>query len=272
MYLTKHQPPNGSIWACDGLYLKEDIDLRILLKHEKESMLKLIEEAQTDLTANTMILAPIEPTQEVWACGVTYLRSRVAREEESEAKDVYEKVYSAERPEIFFKALGKRVVGNNMPIRKRKDSDWDVPEPELTLVVNSHNEIIGYCAGNDVSSRAIEGVNPLYLPQAKMYEGACALGPGIQIADGNELTNLLIRMEISKNEKLVFEGQTNTSKMKRSFEELISYLTCEMNFGEGLFVMTGTGIVPDLPYTLEAGQSIRIQIGELTLENPVADN
>ena len=144
------------------------------------------------------LLAPIEPAQEVWACGVTYLRSREAREAESSVKDVYARVYDAKRPEVFWKSIGWRVAGHEQPIRVRADSAWNVPEPELTLVVNAQREIVGFCAGNDVSSRDIEGENPLYLPQAKVYNGSCALGPGILLGDVERLKDLSIQLTIKR--------------------------------------------------------------------------
>jgi 2-dehydro-3-deoxy-D-arabinonate dehydratase len=197
------------------------------------------------------LLPPLESMHEVWACGVTYLRSREAREIESEIKDVYEKVYTAERPEIFFKSIGWRVAGHNMPIRIRRDSRWNVPEPELTLVINSYREIVGFCCGNDVSSRDIEGQNPLYLPQAKTYNGSCAIGPGIEILDVANMTELIIRVEIIRSEEIVFQGDTKASRMKRSFEELVAYLTRELDFPNGVFLMTGTGVVPADDFSLQ---------------------
>lgn len=212
-------------------------------------------------------LPPIEQTQEVWASGVTYLRSRVEREAESTVADVYAKVYEAERPEIFFKAVGWRVSGPWDKIRIRKDSDWNVPEPELTLVINRCGQIVGYTVGNDVSSRSIEGENPLYLPQAKCYDGSCALGPGIVLVEdpGDVAINLLI----TRDGKEVFNGDARTSQMKRTFPELAEYLTREMSFPAGVFLMTGTGIVPGDGFTLQPDDVVKITVGELTLENVV---
>ncbi len=215
------------------------------------------------------MLAPIDAHHEVWASGVTYLRSRVERESESSAADVYAKVYEADRPELFFKALGWRVVGPGQRIRIRKDSEWNVPEPELTLVINAHREIVGYTIGNDVSSRSIEGENPLYLPQAKSYDGSCAIGPGIVLASLEEIEQLTISLTISRNGEEVFTGETAISQMKRKLPELVEYLTREMSFPDGVLLMTGTGIVPSYPFTLEVGDVVTIKIGELTLTNPV---
>lgn len=213
-------------------------------------------------------LAPVEPSQEVWASGVTYLRSRVEREAESTVADVYAKVYEAERPEIFFKAIGWRVSGPGGEIRIRKDSEWNVPEPELTLVINRFGEIVGYTAGNDVSSRSIEGENPLYLPQAKCYDGSCALGPGIFLVD--DPGDLAINLSIERGGEEVFLGDARTSQMKRGFTELAEYLTREMSFPNGVFLMTGTGIVPGDGFTLQVGDVVRVTVGELVLENEVA--
>ena len=183
MYLTRHQTTDGARWAVDGEYLPSAFSLELLLQLLHVEIPHLLHALPRFGAAEGVLLPPIEAGHEVWAAGVTYVRSREAREAESTVKDVYTRVYEAERPELFFKALGRRVVGHGMPIRIREDSGWNVPEPELTLVVNAHREIVGCCAGNDVSSRDIEGANPLYLPQAKVYEGACALGPGIRLGD-----------------------------------------------------------------------------------------
>src|SRR5690606_25041110 len=192
------------------------------------------------------------------------------REAESEVRDVYQKVYHADRPELFFKSIGWRVVGHGTPIRIRHDSHWNVPEPELTLVINRHAEIVGYSVGDDVSSRDIEGENPLYLPQAKMYNGACAVGPGIQLADAVALRELPVELDIQRDGTSVFRDTTSIAQMKRSLEELVGYLTREMDFPRGAFLMTGTGIVPTEAFTLRVGDTVRITIGDLTLENPVA--
>jgi hypothetical protein len=182
--LTKLQTARGPRWAIDGRLLAEDFQLGRLLNLPAADMWNCLDSAAGGEAPGGTPLAPVETTSEVWAAGVTYLRSRVAREAESTVKDVYAKVYEAERPELFFKAPGWRVAGHGMPIRIRRDSRWNVPEPELTLVVNARGEIVGFCAGNDVSSRDIEGANPLYLPQAKVYNGSCALGPGIILCGG----------------------------------------------------------------------------------------
>ncbi len=269
MVLTKHITSDGERWALNGCYLSSEIRLDELLKLKQTELLAQLAQADMGDSAESPLLPPIEAMQEVWACGVTYLRSREARELESDTKDVYEKVYKAERPELFFKANGWRVVGHNMPVRIRRDSGWNVPEPELTLVINSHREIVGFCVGNDMSSRDIEGANPLYLPQAKMYDGACAIGPGIEIVRADDLRDINIDLDVLREGKNVYHGETRSSQMKRSLEELVEFLTREMDFPYGAFLMTGTGIVPDDSFTLQVDDLVRICIGSLTLENVV---
>jgi 2-dehydro-3-deoxy-D-arabinonate dehydratase len=226
----------------------------------------------TDEAAVGKVLAPVEPEQEVWAAGVTYLRSRMEREAESAtAADVYARVYDAERPELFFKAIGRRVVAPGEPIRIRRDSAWNVPEPELALVIDPSGAIVGYTAGNDVSSRSIEGENPLYLPQAKIYDGACALGPEIVWASAEEMKALEIRLKIERGGEVVFSGESSVAQMKRDLTDLADYLTRELTFPHGVILMTGTGIVPTPDFTLKPGDVVSIVVGELTLTNPVSD-
>ena len=196
----------------------------LLLELPAAASVDLLAALRTDEPAEGALLAPIEPLQEVWAAGVTYLRSRDARKEESSAADVYQKVYDAARPEVFFKAAGWRVVANGQPVRIRADSGWNVPEPEMVLVINRGGEIVGYCAGNDMSSRDIEGENPLYLPQAKIYDGSCALGSGIQLARPDDLRNLPIRIEIVRDGAMLFHGESSTAQMRRTPEELTACL------------------------------------------------
>lgn len=270
MLLTRHQTGQGVRWALDGYLLPQSFRLSAILAQDNQKALRLMEDMKTDQRADSPTLAPIEPDQEVWASGVTYLRSREARREESHSADVYERVYEAERPELFFKAVGWRVVGNGGLIRVRKDSGWNVPEPEMTLVINSRRQITGYCVGNDVSSRSIEGENPLYLPQAKIYNGSCALGPGILLTGPERLRDLPIELLILRSAATRFQGQTRTSRMNRSCEELVDFLFRELDFPEGVFLMTGTGIVPNEDFTLAAGDSVRITIGDMSLENQVA--
>lgn len=217
------------------------------------------------------LLAPLD-TQEVWGAGVTYERSRVARREESvSGGDFYDLVYAAERPELFLKATPRRVVGPGQPVRIRRDSTWDVPEPEMTLVISASGQIVGATVGNDMSSRSIEGENPLYLPQAKVYDACCALGPGIALADGFDPAALPIHLRIGRGGETVFTGQTSTARMRRTPDELVGFLFRELTFPEGVFLMTGTGIVPPDDFTLRVGDIVEITIeGVGTLTNPVA--
>ncbi len=216
------------------------------------------------------LLPPID-RQEVWAAGVTYLRSREAREEESQQAGVYDKVYDAKRPEIFFKATPHRVVGSNDFIRTRSDAKWSVPEPELTVLLSSDLQVVGYTVGNDVSSRDIEGENPLYLPQAKVYARSCALGPAITLASNVQEQMFLIEMTIRRAGRVMFQGTISTKQMKRTIDELVSYLGRDNEFPDGVFLMTGTGLVPPNDYTLESGDVVEISIeGIGRLNNTVA--
>lgn len=270
MQLTRHQTADGPRWAADNQWLPPGFGLSLLLQVHKAQIGALLQTLRTDEAASGDLLAPIDDVQEVWASGVTYLRSREAREAESESRDVYEKVYDAERPELFFKAHGWRARGHGQPIRVRDDSKWNVPEPELTLVINSAGEIVGWCVGNDVSSRDIEGANPLYLPQAKMYNGSCAVGPGIILDSDTSLNDLPIRLAITRDGDTLVQDETSTAQIKRSLNDLVDYLVREMDFPHGVLLMTGTGIVPDDEFSLQSGDTVRITIGEQTLENPVA--
>jgi 2-dehydro-3-deoxy-D-arabinonate dehydratase len=219
------------------------------------------------------ILAPISK-QEVWAAGVTYLRSRDARMEESKdagGADFYSKVYNAERPELFFKALPHRVAAHNEEVFIRKDSKWNVPEPELTLFINSNGKIAGYTIGNDMSSRDIEGENPLYLPQAKVYERSAALGPCLYISENEISLDTTISINIKRNMEIVFEGSIQLNRMKRKFDELAEYLFLEMLFEHGCFLMTGTGLVPTNDFTLHEADVVEIGIENIgILSNIVA--
>jgi 2-dehydro-3-deoxy-D-arabinonate dehydratase len=221
---------------------------------------------------NNKLLPPVG-NQELWACGVTYLRSKIGRQEESKGAgggDFYARVYEAERPEVFFKSTPHRIVGNGDKVNIRKDSTWDVPEPELTLMVTSSGKIIGYTIGNDMSSRSIEGENPLYLPQAKTYDGCAAIGPCIFITQKPLDQNTNIHLEIIRNANIVFEGNVAISQMKRSFEELVSFVYRECSFPDGCLIMTGTGIVPPNDFTLQSGDEIKITIDNIgTLINTI---
>ena len=217
--------------------------------------------------------APIR-SQELWAAGVTYTRSKVGRQEESSRTgggDFYARVYEAERPELFFKANANRIVGPGKPVRIRKDSTWNVPEPELTLMITSHGRIVGYTIGNDMSSRSIEGENPLYLPQAKTYDGCASIGPCIYVTEDPLSAQTVIRMEIIRAGSTVLDGSVELGQMNRKLESLVSYLYRECSFPFGSLLMTGTGIVPSSEFTLQSGDKIRITIDSIgTLENTVA--
>ena len=260
-FLLKDQNWDGFI-NDDNLYEKVNKTVRDL-KPAAESRDTLLRELQ----------APIQ-NQEVWASGVTYLRSKVGRQEESKnagGSDFYARVYEAERPELFFKATPNRVVGPGGKVRIRKDSTWDVPEPELTLVITSNGKIIGYTIGNDMSSRSIEGENPLYLPQAKTYDGCAALGPCIFVTQEPLASNTIIQLEISRENKKVFEGSIGINQIKRTFTELVGFLYRESTFPNGSFLMTGTGIVPGNEFTLQKNDRVSITIEPIgTLVNTVA--
>lgn len=222
---------------------------------------------------NKPMLPPLQ-SQELWACGVTYFRSKVGRQEESKASgggDFYAKVYEAERPEVFFKSTAHRIVGHGGKVRIRKDSTWDVPEPELTLVVSSSGKIVGYTIGNDMSSRSIEGENPLYLPQAKTYDGCAAVGPCVLVSKDPISAQTKISLEILRKGTKVYEGNVGIDQIKRKLEELVSFVFRECSFPNGCLIMTGTGIVPSHDFTLTGGDEIRITIDGIgTLVNTVA--
>jgi 2-dehydro-3-deoxy-D-arabinonate dehydratase len=218
------------------------------------------------------LLAPIGH-QEVWAAGVTYFKSRDARMEESKdagGGDFYARVYDAPRPELFFKGTPSRVVGPGQPVRIRRDSRWNVPEPELTLLVSAAGTIEGYTVGNDMSSRDIEGENPLYLPQAKVYDGCCGLGPAVLVSDGAVFVERTIHLVIRRGGAAVFEATTSLARLKRRPEELVAWLYRESSFPHGCVLLTGTGIVPPNDFTLEPGDEVAITIDGIgTLRNPV---
>jgi len=267
-----------------GIVIEKD-SFSYLLKDENwelfindDDLVKKVENITNVLPASgtqlaNEILAPIGPGQELWACGVTYLRSKIGRQEESKTSggaDFYAKVYEAERPEVFFKATPHRVVGHKAKVNIRKDSVWDVPEPELTLVVTSSGKIVGYTVGNDMSSRSIEGENPLYLPQAKTYEACAALGPCVFVTDQPLDSSTMIALEIKRNNTTVFSDTIAISQMKRTAQELVSYVYKECSFPAGCLIMTGTGIVPGNNFTLQSGDEISISIDSIgTLVNIV---
>jgi 2-dehydro-3-deoxy-D-arabinonate dehydratase len=229
-------------------------------------------EAPTTEFAGAELLAPIG-LQEVWAAGVTYYRSRGARMEEARdagGGNFYDRVYSAERPELFFKSTASRTVGHCGKVRIRADAHWSVPEPELTLAISPQGRIIGYTIGNDMSSRDIEGENPLYLPQAKVYDGSCALGPGILVTSSPLPQSTEILLEIVRGGRIEFAGSVTLSELKRDPKTLVEYLFRDNSFPNGCFLMTGTGIVPPSTFTLASGDVIRITIEPIgSLENEV---
>ena len=239
---------------------------------ELRAILSAVENAShVDMSLTDVTLkAPID-RQEVWAAGVTYLRSRDARMEESSQRDVYDRVYDADRPELFLKATPNRVSGPGEPIAIRGDSGWDVPEPELVVLVNAHGEVVGYTIGNDVSSRSIEGENPLYLPQAKVYSSCAALGPVVVTIDEvPDVSNLEIQLTIRRDGTQLYQGSTATSQLHRSLSDLVEYLLRNNEFPAGVFLMTGTGIVPPSEFTLQDGDEVTIRIeGIGSLVNPV---
>jgi 2-dehydro-3-deoxy-D-arabinonate dehydratase len=273
LYKTIH----GSVLEERGLFYQlSETDWDVLLNRgDHERILTSMTRHATrihNFTVNKDVLAPIE-SQEVWAAGVTYYRSRTARMEESKdagGGSFYDRVYEAERPELFFKATPHRVAGPHQAVRIRRDSQWNVPEPELALVVNSHGEIIGYTIGNDMSSRDIEGENPLYLPQAKLYAQSCGLGPCVLLCQRTLPRETGIHLEIIRNEETAFHGQTSLKELKRTPEELVEYLYRDNIFPYGCFLLTGTGIVPPDDFTLQIDDEIRITIDPIgTLVNHV---
>lgn len=258
----------GRVFALDGTLA----ELLRLDADERSRRINALRQGSTVSlpVEDVFFLAPVDE-QEVWAAGVTYERSRDARMEESSQEDLYARVYDAERPEIFFKAPAWRCVGDHQPVAIRHDSSWDVPEPELALVIDTNGEIAGYTIGNDVSSRSIEGDNPLYLPQAKIYSGSCALGPWILLP--SELPDPLaldIRLRIERGGDEYWTGQTSTSQFHRPLDALVECLYSALDFPAGSVLLTGTGIVPPSEFTLESGDSVTIEIDGIgTLTNHV---
>jgi 2-dehydro-3-deoxy-D-arabinonate dehydratase len=245
------------------------------LRDDLDSLLRLsVQELRRFLERDTAaamppqgaaIRAPIQ-SQEVWAAGVTYRRSLEARTDEAVSSDPYDRVYRAARPELFFKATASRVRGPGEAVFIRSDSTWDVPEPELAVVCNSRMEVVGYTIGNDVSSRSIEGENPLYLPQAKVFDGSCALGPVIALAWDYSPADRAIELEISRNDAVAYRNSTSTAAMRREIPELVDYLGRDQRFDAGCILLTGTGIVPPPEFSLQDGDVVTIRIdgiGEL---------
>jgi 2-dehydro-3-deoxy-D-arabinonate dehydratase len=241
-----------------------------LLIQPRDRMREILDLAGQALPPRTPVrmLPPVDGLTEVWACGVTYERSSAARQEESQVADVYARVYDAERPELFFKSPAWRVCGPGEPIGIRPDSEISVPEPELALACNASGEIVGVTICNDVSSRSIEGENPLYLPQAKVYLGACALGPGIvPVWELPGIGSLAITVSVLRGGGAVWQGETSTAKLHRGLDELVHYLFRHASFPHGAILSTGTGLVPGLDFTLLDGDEVRIDVsgvGSLT--------
>lgn len=254
-------------------FLKKIDDWDTFLNRKKlhQSLLKDIEVMESYSGSLPDVFLPPMGSQEIWASGVTYMRSRQARMEESKkagGDSFYDRVYDAERPELFFKSTPQRTVGHGGTVRIRKDSGWDVPEPELTLLISSEGTIEGYTIGNDMSSRSIEGENPLYLPQAKTYEGCAGLGPCIYVPENPMAPETQIYLDIIRNDKNIFSDQIAIGQMKRKHPELVEFLFRECNFPNACFLMTGTGIIPPDDFTLKVGDEVRITIDHIgTLVN-----
>ena len=279
MHLYKTSKGNILKFDTKSFLIIQDWDTLInqqnLYDHFKQLAVSadIISEEQSNDYINNYLLPPIGK-QEVWAAGVTYLKSRDARMEESEdagSADCYQKVYEAERPELFFKSLPHRVSGHNQPVNIRKDSAWNVPEPELVLYINSNGIIQAYTIGNDMSSRSIEGENPLYLPQAKVYERSAAIGPCLFITAGQISLSTQIKMNIHRDGLRMFDDATTISKMKRGLDELADYLFSELDFMQGCFLLTGTCVVPPPDFTLQINDVVNISIDGIgMLTNTVA--
>jgi 2-dehydro-3-deoxy-D-arabinonate dehydratase len=279
-----HNTLNGVLLELDGSFFVMDELWDFLINRDNladyllskiKTAKKLSPEEQVSFLYDELLLPPIG-LQEVWAAGVTYLKSRDARMEESQgsgAASLYDRVYDAKRPELFFKATPARVAGHKQTVYIRMDSDWNVPEPELTLFINSKGNIQGYTCGNDMSSRSIEGENALYLPQAKIYEKCAGLGPCLYVTAEPISGDTVIKMVIKRDGAVVYEDSTMVSRIKRSFAELSSYLYRECDFAQGCFLMTGTCLVPSPDFTLQEGDITEISIDGIgTLINTIGIN
>jgi len=276
--LRVYSTASGFVFEQDGRHLESDPQFRLdalFSSADPAAAAVAAIAAATPVAApsNHSLRAPME-NQEIWAAGVTYLRSKTARMEESKTGgggSFYDHVYTADRPELFFKSTRHRTVGPGGHVRIRQDSKWNVPEPELTLAINAHGKIFGYTIGNDMSSRDIEGENPLYLPQAKVYNGSAALGPCLVIAPGLPPVDTTIAIEISRSGAVMFFGDTTVGRIKRPLPSLAEWLFRDQTFPHGCYLMTGTGIVPPDTFTLQSGDEIRITIKSVgTLINTVA--
>jgi 2-dehydro-3-deoxy-D-arabinonate dehydratase len=268
-YQAEGQPPRVGIRRDDTITPVEAVgSMAELLALPYDELRSTVESAATSATAwdasAVRLLAPVDGRAEVWCAGVTYERSRGARMEESTEQSVYDKVYSAERPELFLKSPAWRVTTDTEPVGIRADSGHDVPEPELALVINAHGTLVGYTVCNDMSSRSIEGENPLYIPQAKVFAGGCALATGIRPAwEVVDATALAIRMVVRREGTEVFSGETSTRQLARPLAELVDYVCRANDFPDGVLLATGTGIVPELGFALRSGDEIEIDIEEI---------
>lgn len=273
VYDVTHLFPFISVWLHTSVgRVDEAIESLIAAAYESPRTFPAVS-LDTEPDKNTVHWLPPMDEQEIWAAGVTYMRSREARQEEAEdGGDVYARVYDADRPEIFFKASAKNTVGHLDAVGIRKDSKWNVPEPELGLVMNSAMEMVGFTIGNDMSSRDIEGANPLYLPQAKVYTASCGLGPGILLKPQNEWLDTNISISISRDGNEEFSGTISTSQIKRTLPELIEYLGRSNTFPDGVILLTGTGVVPDAEFTLQVDDVVKITIDGIgTLQNRIIE-
>lgn len=275
-YVTADSEPRAGIVEELGGPVTDVVgvtSLADLLGHTADEIRALVDASsgRAAVEGPVRLLPPIDGRTEVWASGVTYLRSRDARVEESTEKSVYEKVYDAERPELFFKSVSWRVLTDGEPIGIRADSGLDVPEPELAVVANSAGVIVGYLVCDDVSSRSIEGENPLYLPQAKVYAGSCAISAGIRPAwEVEHADDLDVTLTVTRDGEVAFSGETSTSQMRRELGDLVEWLYRGDAYPAGVVLSTGTGIIPELDFTLTDGDEVAISVAEVgTLTNPV---
>jgi 2-dehydro-3-deoxy-D-arabinonate dehydratase len=257
----------GRVWRLDPAAVT-----RVLLGADSHALESLSDGKQGEPLDGTVLTAPVVTGMEIWAAGVTYESSKFARMAEStDGGDFYAKVYVADRPELFFKATPSRTVGPNGAVRVRADSKWNVPEPELAVVASAAGRILGYTVGNDMSSRDIEGENPLYLPQAKVYRGSCALGPAIIPASHLDPANLPITLTITRSGETAYCGETSTARMRRTVEELVDWLFRENDFPYGVVLLTGTGLIPPDDFSLAPGDDVAIEIGGIgVLHNSVS--
>ena len=264
-YLDAGRGPLAGIQDGAGVHKLPVPSLSALLALPLAEIRDVTAKATADpaVAGEVTLLPPAEGRMEVWAAGVTYFRSREARLEESGGASFYDRVYDAERPELFFKSVPWRVVTHGQPIAIRRDSALNVPEAELAIVVNSAAEIVGYTICDDVSSRTIEAENPLYLPQAKVYAGACAVAPLIRPAWEISATDLAISMEITRDGAVAWSGRTSTSQIKRPLQSLVDCLFAEQSFPDGAIISTGTGIVPEITFTLAPGDTVTIEINQV---------